>query len=204
MNPDRHIPDAARTPAPPGRWRASTLTAVLAATAAFSIAGCGGSSATTTTTATGAGGVRTISPNAAASSGGSPDSPSSQAKTLQFSKCMRTHGVTGFPDPGSHGQLTIKGTGIDTNSPAFRSASKTCQPLIGGGVGSPSAQRSDLPVAQQLALARCMRAHGVPNFPDPNGSGTAPAARVNLNSPQVLRAFHTCQPASRSSAPQTP
>ena len=37
--------------------------------------------------------------------------------------------------------------------------------------GSASSSASAPTYAQVLALAQCMRSHGVPNFPDPNASG---------------------------------
>jgi hypothetical protein len=55
--------------------------------------------------------------------------------------------------------------------------------------------------AQALRLATCMRAHGVPNFPDPNASGAIPAGSVNLNSPQVKTALQACQPNGPTPAP---
>ena len=65
-----------------------------------------------------------------------------------------------------------------------------------GGSSAPSSASSTT-FAQELALARCMRSHGVPSFPDPpaNGQGTAPpkSAGINPNSPQFLAAARTCQ-----------
>jgi hypothetical protein len=55
--------------------------------------------------------------------------------------------------------------------------------------------------AQALRLATCMRAHGVPNFPDPNASGAIPPGSVNLNSPQVKTALQACQPNGPTPAP---
>jgi hypothetical protein len=108
---------------------------------------------------------------------------------------MRSHGVANFPDPKSDGQLTIAGTGIDTNSPAFKGAQNACQSLMpGGGALGSSGQKSDMSRAQGLTLARCMRSHGVPNFPDPNASGAIPPGSVNVNSPQVKAALQACQP----------
>ena len=40
--------------------------------------------------------------------------------------------------------------------------------------GSSKAQLSSTDVQRTLAFARCMRSHGVPRFPDPNGSGVLP------------------------------
>jgi hypothetical protein len=69
---------------------------------------------------------------------GRPPSPQQQAKDLQkmldFSRCMRSHGVPGFPDPKSSGsgiQLSIgKNSGIDPNSSVFKAAQQACQKLI--------------------------------------------------------------------------
>jgi hypothetical protein len=60
-----------------------------------------------------------------------PLSAARRQQMLQFSQCMRAHGITNFPDPtfGSGGgvQLRIdKPTGIDPRSPAFQTAQKAC------------------------------------------------------------------------------
>ena len=54
----------------------------------------------------------------------------------------------------------------------------------GGATNSHSA------TSKALAYSRCMRAHGVPNFPDPDSSGQIPVSQVkNLpTSPSVMRA----------------
>jgi len=67
--------------------------------------------------------------------GGKPPQLSASQKQamLQFSQCMRTHGVPGFPDPTfSGGRVGIQirggaGGGLDPNSPAFQTAQKDCQ-----------------------------------------------------------------------------
>ena len=64
---------------------------------------------------------------------------------------------------------------INTESPAFKSAEQACSTLAGngggGGGGSPESDKLEL-----LALARCMRAHGVPNFPDPSTTPPPPSS----------------------------
>jgi hypothetical protein len=86
---------------------------------------------------------------------------------LNYSKCMRTHGVPNYPDPKVTGNsVDLGGSGIDPQSPAFQSARQSCQHLLlRGGPGSahPSAQDK----AQMLHLTLCMRQHGVAGFPDP-------------------------------------
>jgi hypothetical protein len=48
-------------------------------------------------------------------------------------------------------------------------------------------------LADKLGLARCLRAHGVPNFPDPDSSGQEPADTKQLiSSPQGQAAVGAC------------
>jgi hypothetical protein len=65
--------------------------------------------------------------------GGRAPSPEQQARmqaqALKFSACMRSHGLTTFPDPQfSPGGMSIRirGNSIDPNSPLFQSAQKAC------------------------------------------------------------------------------
>jgi hypothetical protein len=181
------------------RGRAA-LAATLAVGATIALAACGGSSPTASSTTTAAAGTHPLSPESVAGGAG-PNSRGLQIDALRFAKCMRSHGISNFPDPSSTGQMTLTGTGIDIHSPTFQAASAACQSLAPAGPGSPSGETSTLSVAQELALAKCMRAHGVSNFPDPNASGATPQGGVDLSSPQVQRAFHKCQPASANRPP---
>lgn len=62
-----------------------------------------------------------------------------QKEMLQFSICMRSHGIKDFPDP-SNGGLTIRarsGSDLDPNNPTFQKAQQACQkylPFKGGTV----------------------------------------------------------------------
>jgi hypothetical protein len=53
------------------------------------------------------------------------------AALLKYAQCMRSHGVTGFPDPDDQGDFPPTAR-FDRSSPAFRSAQTTCQPVAGG------------------------------------------------------------------------
>jgi hypothetical protein len=57
-----------------------------------------------------------------------PLSASQRQAMLQFSQCMRAHGLTNFPDPNfTGGGVRIGlGPGLDPNSPAFKSAQSAC------------------------------------------------------------------------------
>jgi hypothetical protein len=79
--------------------------------------------------------------------GGQP-TPAQQAKALaqaiKFSQCMRSHGITDFPDPQSQagGGISISlhstpGSDLNPNSPQFQDAQKACQSLRIGGPSGP-------------------------------------------------------------------
>jgi hypothetical protein len=130
---------------------------VCLAGAALSLSACGG------TSSPGAGG--STSPE---------DTAASNGKALEFATCMRSHGVPNFPDPtGGRIDLQIQQTpnstsvnGAQVSGPAFKSAMKSCQSYLPKGAPLTPAETAKAR-SQALAMARCMRSHGVPNFPDP-------------------------------------
>ncbi len=70
-----------------------------------------------------------------------------RTEALQYSACMRSHGVPDFPDPvfsngGEH--VTLDGQ-IDTSSPAFQSADAGCQSLLSGGPAGPTSSAGATP-----------------------------------------------------------
>jgi hypothetical protein len=63
----------------------------------------------------------------------------------------------------------------------------------GSGTSSTSAPVSAAYVTDKLGLARCLRAHGVPDYPDPDSSGQEPASTKQLiSSPQGQAAVGAC------------
>jgi hypothetical protein len=64
--------------------------------------------------------------------GGSGPSPAQvqqvRAQALAFARCMRSHDVTSFPDPGSDGRIPDPASvGIDQGSPRFQAANQACR-----------------------------------------------------------------------------
>lgn len=144
----------------------------------------------------------------------STSAQSGQSIGIKYSECMRSHGVPNFPDPnGSGGRFSIRigpGTGINPGSPSFRAAQTACGKLIpggpftgAGGAASPAVK------AQMLAISKCMRAHGVSQFPDPtthapsspvgyaavlnrDGVVLALPSSIDMNSPVFQQAQRTC------------
>jgi hypothetical protein len=144
------------------------------------LAGCGGSSGSRTAAASTAasGSARTAASStttSGATSSGSSTPGAGGSGPLAFARCMRADGVPNFPDPHSGRGPIFNTAGIDPSSPAFRTAQARCQKLMGGAVGGPFGPGARThPSAQTLAkllrIARCMRQHGVPQFPDPQTS----------------------------------
>jgi hypothetical protein len=93
---------------------------------------------------------------------------SRQERALEFSQCMRAHGVSNFPDP-SGGSVAVNPN--EGQSPTFQSAQEKCGHLMPPKGPPPHMTEGEL--SRAFAFAKCMRAHGVPSFPDPTG-GTAP------------------------------
>jgi hypothetical protein len=94
-------------------------------------------------------------------------------KAVKFAGCMRNNGVSKFPDPNASGKVTIdeiaNGSSLDTGSPAFKQAIRTCKNLEPAGfMGS---KRSPQQTDAALKLAECIRANGVRDFPDPTPNG---------------------------------
>jgi hypothetical protein len=94
-------------------------------------------------------------------------------KALKFAECMRTNGVSAFPDPGVSGSFTIdgvvNGSSLDPNSAAFTHAISLCRNLEPSGFTG-SKVTPEQTVAR-LKFAQCVRDNGVPDFPDPTPNG---------------------------------
>ena len=145
----------------PARARMLTAAALLSGVL---MAGCGGSSPSPSRTV----GDATTSASTVPAPGGA-----TTARPLAFARCMRANGVPDFPDPNpGSGALFAIPAGASAAAPAFRAAQARCRKFLGGGPPGPGS--STHPSAQTLAklvrIARCMRQHGVPQFPDPRTS----------------------------------
>jgi hypothetical protein len=179
------------------RRRPLLILSSVVAVAALSLlaAGCDGGSpgvasvASSTTAAT-------TTAAAAATSG------SSQGGSLaEYATCMRSHGFN-FPDPVTFGSSAgiraaksqmAQIAANETTSATFAAAQRACVKYAPPGISPPRVSPQEM--QKLLAVSRCMRAHGIPNFPDPNpttGELTAPAG-IDRNSPQVLAALRACR-----------
>lgn len=114
---------------------------------------------------------------ACGSSGKAATSSASVDPAVQFSQCMRTHGLPNFPDPGAGGGIEIPpGSGLNPQSPAFQSAQHACRELLPSKGTPPTMSESQRQAA--VRFAECMRTHGVPGFPDPTQTAPQGVTRV--------------------------
>jgi len=117
------------------------------------------------------------------SAGGSPAAAGSatSSSAVAYSHCMRSHGEPTFADPPSSGLVPkADPQELGVSSSQLQAAQRACQhlyPTNGGALGASLRQceeTGDCPQAMvqrvvndMRLLARCMRSHGVPNWPDP-------------------------------------
>jgi hypothetical protein len=165
----------------PQRARAAAVTTVMASVALLAAA-CGGSPSST-------------------SSGGSPNrgGPANSPIPLAYSQCMRSHGIAGFPDPDGNGQIPKQAIiQLGVSGPRLQAAQRACTKLWPYQPPSQAQQRQLL--GDDLKFAQCMRAHGVPGFPDPTLASRGPIFAISISndgfnphSPQILAKAHGCQ-----------
>jgi hypothetical protein len=158
----------------PARRTAATMAALLGL--AVLAAGCGGSHG----------------PGIAGSSSGGL-----AAQFLAYARCMRSHGVSDFPDPATSGGgvgIVLQGgpgSDLNPNNPRFKAANQACRSL------QPAAHPAPTPSGQKIGAevrwARCLRAHGLPNFPDPNGQGAFDSSKFDDSSPAFQTARNACR-----------
>jgi hypothetical protein len=138
----------------------------------------------------------------ACSSSGSGDSETAasdpEQAALDFAQCMRDNGVPSFPDPvakrdGSFGFERPRGVARSALDDALESCESEAR-----AAGVDSVAAAEDPEAQDtlLEFSRCMRAKGVPEFPDPapGGSGSLRSifGDVDLQAPRVQNAMESC------------
>lgn len=142
----------------------------------------------------------------AAKAGGTHGAGNSTAsEAIAFARCMRSHGVQHYPDPSSSGgfakpQLTPQRLAVSAS--VIRAAGHACQHLFPNDNQSSQAQTEKVMTAL-WKFARCLRADGVPHWPDPLaesdvGQPNTPGfprsmPGVDQNAPQVRTATRRCQ-----------
>ena len=181
---------------------AGSLAVVGLAVGAFGLVGCsGGSSGSHVASLTGSGGKATTTTTVSKAS--------AQKLWNEFAACMRQHGVN-MADPvlnndgvPSNGINITAGGGSQSGA---KLATQACQSQLDAATkASGKGPRTASPADQARArrFARCMRAHGVADFPDPQtngggikieggGSGGSKPSDLNPDSPVFQKAQKTC------------
>ena len=167
--PGQSAPGAAGTGR---RWRPGILPVMVAASAVL-VTACGASS-----------------PGGSSSAAGA----TAYQKAVAFAQCMRSHGAPSWPDPNSQGGFTVTpATNAKFAAPA--SAEKTCRHLLPTDAKKLSQPATPQEMRRMLKFTACMRAHGVPAFPEPNPGGGFSLGGTNINagSKQFQAAGLLCQ-----------
>jgi hypothetical protein len=125
--------------------------------------------------------------------GRSPSSTGPQGSpAVSFSRCMRSHGVPDFPDPASRGgvpKVTPQQAGVSNSR--FQLAQRACAPLL-----QPAQAQVPQIMTGLLNFARCMRSHGIPDWPDPStdrrGQPVFNISGIDPDSPRVSNTADEC------------
>ncbi len=183
-------------------YRRSGGLAVLVAAAAIGLAACGGGSSTPHVASLGSSsGNDSGSTDGSGSSTTAPSSGNPTQLLDQWAACIRKHGDPSQVDPtiDSNKDIQINMNNVsDTLANEVHGSTGPCsnyllaaENQLRGGQPAPQAP----PMATQLKYAECMRANGVPKYPDPNGSTEGPsfiALGIDSNSPVFQNADKVC------------
>jgi len=156
--------------------------------------------------------------------GGSANPPPASSQVLAFALCMRSHGVPKYPEPNSsntmpNGLPKVGPQHLAVTMSEFQAALGACGHLLpNGGQATQSAAHQLL--SDGLKFARCVRSHGVLNWPDPTHSTAtalalgAPPYMFQMGGlqgldrrsfpPQVSTAMHQCLHQTHLTGAQVP
>ena len=176
--------------------------AAFAATAAIGLAACGGGSTPPS--------VANLGSSTGSNSGSSPASGGSAttgsngnpAQLLQqWTSCERSHGDPGQTDPTIDASkvihitmpVSIRGGIYGQNGQSGTGPGQVCATYLNEASnalngGHPQAGPT---LAEMLKYAKCMRAHGVPDYPDPKG-GAINVGPLDPTSPTFMNADKLC------------
>jgi len=121
---------------------------------------------------------------------------------VAYAQCMRSNGITNFPDPDQNGAIKVQGGGksggVDPGSSQFKAAADKCKQYMGTGIDPNKGNQQTDPWSndKKLAYAKCMRQNGLSNFPDPDQDGRFPrigsGKQIDPESPEFKKADKAC------------
>jgi hypothetical protein len=110
-------------------------------------------------------------PSSSRAGGSSQPTRSGNSPLLAYAQCVRSHGVPNFPDPqpGAVHEKIPSAQQLGVGSSQLGAAQSACQHLLPVGADDqfPAAE-VPLLLSGMRRFSQCMRAHGVPNWPDPS------------------------------------
>jgi hypothetical protein len=126
--------------------------------------------------------------------------PDRVATWRQVIQCLRDNGMPDLPDPqfDEQGEPRWPG-GVEPPDPperARRACGAIADRLDASQPTEPTRPPADIPAL--VRFARCMREHGIADFPDPKADGTFQLSTTSIGregkSPRVLSAMRACKP----------
>lgn len=158
------------------------------------LAACGGGRPPASVADLGTGAQTTST--AAASSPVGPGLHQLYQDAVAYVGCMHSHGDPTYPSPQliNNAQQQKVGIGNEpgaTRGARYRAANKACDYLLPSPSGGPTQAQVQQALANDLRFSKCMRSHGVPDFPDP--VATRQGIGFDPNSRQFQQALKSCR-----------
>jgi hypothetical protein len=120
----------------------------------------------------------------------------------QWTSCMRSHGDPGQADPTIDASkvihvtmsASIHGGVFGVNGQNGSGPGRFCQTYLNEASNALNGghQQAGPSLAGMLKYAKCMRANGVPNYPDPPGGGVVNLGSLDPTSPTFQNANKVC------------
>jgi hypothetical protein len=127
-------------------------------------------------------------------SGGASGTTAVREQAVKFADCIRSNGVSAFPDPNASGQFAYgipsRSSPLNPSSAAWKQAIAACKSLEPSGFMPTSFSPTQL--SARLKFAQCVRANGVPSFPDPTAHGPLIDVSGGQSIPGLQAAVQKC------------
>jgi hypothetical protein len=134
------------------------------------------------------------SSNSSSGAGGGSLDQRSAVALRELASCIRAHGLPDFPDPqiGSDGVPRFPDSAPDVPAATQRACRTVASRIPPDYTATTAVSSSDF--EKLRVLARCIRSHGVPDWPDPNSLGEFPIdTRIQQGGKRLLSAaLHWC------------
>jgi hypothetical protein len=182
-------------------YRPRILLATAAVAVAFALSGCGGGDDQPGVATAAASGQ----PAASASAGSGPVAAYVEAQR-QWVKCLRDQGFD-VPDPDAKGQVAFGNNRELKADPKWITAQETCSKFnipVPAELEETEPPRTKEQIAHLREYAKCLRANGVPDHPDPDANGNWGTWAGANDEVALSRASQICDPVLDGRAPTTP